>query len=176
MLLHKINFLKRPNFLRTLAFIAVVSKVMSQYLVARFDFRLLDGIWDPEQGRQLIATMTDDQKLQHILFTVSLDVLMPIVFGILFIGVTLNMFPKYGKYLTIPPLIAMPIDYFEGVIQVLVLSNSSDLLAIKAYTSPVKSFGYLFGLIMLFLGLSKLLFHKIKRSQKSRQIDGVINE
>lgn len=167
MIFDKLNRLKQPKILWLLAAIAITSKAITNYVVAHFDMKLLDGIWDPEKGRALVAAMDADQRMQHIWFTLTLDIVMPVAFGFLFIGMALKSFPTFGKYLALAPLVAMPLDYFEAVIQVLVLTGSADLLAIKAYTSPVKSIGYLTGLIVLGLGLLKWLFLALKNKSSN---------
>ncbi len=158
----RIEFLTKTSTLWVL-FIAFVALMHGGDLMeAHWNLELLDGISNPADARALLAGMTPDQKSAHLWFTTTLDVLLPITAVGLFVGMALVSFPKYGKYLAIPPLLALPLDYTEGVVQVLVLTETADVLAVKAFTTPIKSSCYLFGFSMSIVGVLKLLALKFK--------------
>jgi hypothetical protein len=70
----------------------------------------------------------------------------------LFAGSTLRFFPNVGKYLALPPLLVIPIDLFEGLIQILALLEISDWLALKAVVTPLKLILLASGLITTVAG------------------------
>jgi hypothetical protein len=158
----KFEMLQKTSVLWALFAASIVLIALSEWMKTQWQLQLIDGIWSPGDARALIAQLSAEQKTGHLWFTSTVDVLLPIFVAVTLAGITLKAFPHYGKYLAIPPLLAVPFDYTEGVIQVLVLTDTLDLLAIKAYTSPVKISGYLFGLAMLSLALVKWLLLRIK--------------
>jgi hypothetical protein len=158
----RIEFLTKTSTLWVL-FIAFVALMHgSDLMKAHWSMELLDGISNPADARALLAGMTPEQKSGHLWFTTTLDVLLPIAAVGLFVGMALVSFPKYGKFLAIPPLLALPLDYIEGVVQVLVLTETADVLAVKAFTTPIKSICYQFGFFISLIGLLKLLALKLK--------------
>ncbi len=158
----KIYFLTKTSTLWVLFIAFVALMLVSDLMKAHWNMELLDGISNPADARALLAGMTLEQKSGHLWFTATLDVLLPIAAVGLFVGMALVSFPKYGKYLAIPPLLALPLDYAEGVIQVLVLTETADVLAVKAFTTPIKSSCYLFGFSIAIVGVLKLLALKLK--------------
>lgn len=107
---------------------------------------LLDGVSPPAQVRQILAGMTPDQITAHVWITLTLDVAYPLAYGGLFAGAALSIFEKYGRYLALPALLAVPVDLLEGVVQVLALTGSADLIETKAYITPAKTVLFLGGL------------------------------
>jgi hypothetical protein len=140
---------------------ALLAKAYTRY----FDLVLLDAIAEPEIALELLATMTPLQKQAHIVFTLSIDVLYPLTAVAYFFAVLRCAFPHVGTYLALPALLALPIDLGEGVVQVLALTETADLLAIKAWTTPVKSFCYKLAFVLSAVALIKLLLR-----QKVRQV------
>lgn len=151
--------LKSLQHTRTLWLLGLASLLMialCDYLKWHWQLPLLDGIWNPLEARELLARLTLEQKSHHLWFTTTVDVMLPLVVAGFMAGASLKAFPRWGRYLAIAPLLAVPLDLSEGMIQVLVLTDTADWLALKAYTSPIKSSGYLIGLIMVGLSLCKL--------------------
>ncbi len=153
--------LKALQHTQALWLLGVASLVMialSDYLKWHWQLQLLDGIWNPLEARELVTQLNSEQKTDHLWFTTTVDIILPLVVAAFMAGATLRAFPRWGRYLAMAPLLAVPLDLSEGVIQVMVLTDTADWLAMKAYTSPVKSSGYLIGLIMVGLSLFKWLF------------------
>lgn len=141
-------------------------------LLLFFTFRIVSSVWgftfidsisSPEQLRSLIAGMTAEQRISHAWATCTLDVAFPISAGLLFAGSALRFFPKYGIYLALPGFLAIPTDLFEGVIQVLALTNTADLLDLKAIVTPVKAGLLLSGLAITVAGWGSWLFTKFRK-------------
>lgn len=153
--------LTKTSILWALWAIATVLIVVSDLVKYYWQLELVDGISNPDQARLLVTALTENQRTGHIWFTATIDVLLPFFVALMLVSVTLKHFPKYGRYLAIPPLLAVPIDYFEGVIQLLVLTDTVDLLVFKAYSTPVKIGGYLFGLVVSIMGLLKWSYRKL---------------
>jgi hypothetical protein len=154
--------LKQPHILKLLLFITVPLIAISKWAVSYWGLELLDGISDPNAARTLLGRLSPEQNLGHIWFTATLDVILPFAAAGLFASLTLNAFGKYALYLAVIPLIAIPIDLSEGVIQVLALTETADLLAIKAYTTPVKEMIYHLGFLLALVGLAKMLLLRMK--------------
>ncbi len=123
---------------------------------------LLDGISDPDAARALLSELTPHQNQGHLWFTTTLDVILPFAAAGLFASAALNFFGKYGLYLAMIPLFAVPLDLAEGVVQVLALTNTADLLEMKSYTTPVKSMCYKIGFLLSLAGLAKWILLKLK--------------
>jgi len=154
--------LQKPHTLFILLGASVSLTLVSKWSVAHWDLVLLDGVSDPATARALLGNMTPAQIRGHLWFTSTLDIIYPVAAAGLFASAALNAFGKYGIYLAIPPLIALPLDLVEGVIQALVLSGTADWLALKAYTTPVKSLGYASGLLVSLAGLAKWLYLRVR--------------
>ena len=107
--------------------------------------------------------MSAEQRVSHAWATSTLDVAFPISAGLLFAGVALHFFPKYGIYLAIPGFLAIPTDLFEGVIQILALTNNADLLDLKAVVTPLKAGLLLTGLAIAIAGWSRWLITKFRK-------------
>jgi hypothetical protein len=135
-------------------------------VASHWGFTFIDSISSPEELRRLIAGMSAEQRISHVWATSTLDVAFPICAGLLFAGVALCFFPKYGIYLAIPGLLAIPTDLFEGVIQVLALTNNPDLLDLKAIVTPLKASLLLAGLAIAIVGWSSWVFSKFRKNQK----------
>ena len=120
---------------------------------------LLDGIASPSKARDILDLMTQNQKVLHIWITATLDVAYPLSYGSLFAGSALRFFPEYGIYLALPALLAIIADLTEGFIQILALTNTSDLLALKEYVTPFKYGMAILGLIIAVFGLGLSLIN-----------------
>lgn len=142
-------------------------------LVLFFGFRIVSSVWgftfidsisSPEELRSILAGMSAEQKISHAWATCTLDVAFPVSAGLLFAGVALRFFPKYGIYLALPGLLAIPTDLFEGVIQVLALTDTADLLDLKAIVTPVKAVLLLSGLAIAIIGWAGWLLSKFRHN------------
>ncbi len=131
-------------------------------VASQWDFKFIDSISSPEELRNIIAAMSAEQKISHAWATSSLDVAFPISAGLLFAGSALCFFPKYGIYLAMPGFLAIPTDLFEGVIQILALTNTADLLDLKAIVTPLKACLLLSGLAIAAIGWASGLFSKLR--------------
>ncbi len=150
-----LNHLQQPRNLWRLGLASLLMIALSDALKWHWQLELLDGIWDPLAARELVAQLSPNQTIHHLWFTTTVDVLLPLVVASFMAGASLKAFPRWGRYLAIAPLLAIPLDLSEGIIQVLVLTDTADWLALKAYTSPIKSTGYLIGLMVVGLSLCK---------------------
>ena len=154
--------LKQTRTLWILFLVAVPLIFLSKWSQSHWGLVLLDGISDPDVARTLLSELTPQQNQGHLWFTTTLDVILPFAAAGLFASAALNFFGKYGLYLAIIPLFAVPLDLTEGVVQVLALTNTADFLEIKAYTTPVKSMCYKIGFWLSLVGLTKWVLLKLK--------------
>ncbi len=134
---------------------------MFRVVSATWGFTFIDSISSPEELRSLLAGMSAEQKISHAWATCTLDVAFPISAGLLFAGVALRFFPKYGFYLALPGFLAIPTDLFEGVIQVLALTDTADLLDLKAIVTPLKAVLLLSGLAIAIAGWASWVYAKL---------------
>jgi hypothetical protein len=156
------SFLTKTNTLWIL-FATTLLLFFTFRLVANvWDFTFIDSISSPEKLRSILDGMSAEQKISHAWATCTLDVAFPISAGLLFGSVALRFFPKYGIYLAIPGFLAIPTDLFEGVIQVLALTNTADLLDLKAIVTPLKAVLLLSGLAIAIIGWGSWLISKCR--------------
>ncbi|EKU96216.1 hypothetical protein Lepto7375DRAFT_0195 [Leptolyngbya sp. PCC 7375] len=146
-----INFV--ITILLTLAFLLIAG---------HWDFIFIDAVASPANVRALLEQMSVTQKTIHAWSTATLDVVYPFAYGSLFAGVALRFFSKYGVYLALPALLAIPVDLIEGVIQVLALTETADVLELKAYITPLKFGLFIIGFIVALAGWAKWLFLRLK--------------
>ena len=154
--------LEQTRALWILFFVAVPLIFLSKWSQSYWGLVLLDGISDPDAARILLSELTPHQNVGHLWFTTTLDVILPFAAAGLFASAILAFWGRFGVYLAMIPLFAVPLDLTEGVVQVLALTNTADLLEIKAYTTPVKSMCYKIGFWLSFAGLVKWLLFKLK--------------
>ena len=99
---------------------------------------LLDNLGSATDSQQLLASMSYAQKIAHFRITLWLDMIFPLAYGGLFVGLTLKNFKQVGMWLAIPAFLVIPTDICENLIQLLALTGTEDLLHIKAILTPIK--------------------------------------
>ena len=140
-------------------------------LLITFAFPVVAGMWgiafidalsDPEEVRQAIASMSAEQKTAHAWITATLDVAYPMAYGALFIGSALCFYKKYGRLIAWPFMILVPTDLLEGVVQVLALTDTADLIDTKALLTPLKTLLFLLGLVTTIAGWASWLTNRVR--------------
>ena len=152
----------KTNTLWVLFVSTVILFFTFRIVASHWGFNFIDSISSPEELRTIIDGMSATQKDSHAWATATLDVAFPVSAGLLFAGVALCFFPKYGIYLAIPGLLAIPVDLFEGVIQILALTNTADLLDLKAIVTPLKACLLLSGLLIATIGWLSWVYFKLR--------------
>ncbi len=109
----------------------------------------LDMISDPETARGVLAGMGAGERQAHLWVTLLLDTAYPLSFGLLFAGLAWRFFGTSGRVAAIPGFAVIIADLTENMIQALALSGLADVLAAKAWVTPLK-----FGLFALAAGLA----------------------
>lgn len=132
-------------------------------LSEHYGLTLLDGIADPDESRVLIAGMSAGQRSAHAWITATLDVLYPLVYGVLFAGSALSFFGRWGRLLAVPILVLVVVDLLEGVVQVLGLVGTVDWLAAKAVLTPAKMALVYYGLALTLIGWSRWLVRRLAK-------------
>ncbi|MEM7099259.1 MAG: hypothetical protein AAF541_13435 [Pseudomonadota bacterium] len=122
----------------------------------------IDAISEPGEVRQAVAALTPDQKVIHAWITATLDVAYPLAYGALFAGSAYRFFPKIGKALALTILVVVPADLLEGVVQVLALTDTVDLLAAKAVLTPLKTLLFLLGFAATVIGWVTWLIGRVR--------------
>lgn len=152
---------------RTLWWLFILTLLLTASFVvcsSLWNLTLLDGVSSPVEVRRILIGMSPEQITAHIWITATLDVAYPLAYGGLFAGVALSMFETYGRYLAVPALLAIPVDLLEGVVQVLALTDTWDLIDMKAYVTPVKTALFLSGLAIACAAWVKWLVVRIRRA------------
>ena len=132
------SILTNSRVLWTLAVIQVLIWVGFVSIMSRYNFVLIDEMWQPDAIRNYISALTPEQKQAHVWTTATLDVLYPLTYGSFFAGMALRFFGQSGRWLALPGILAVPVDLTEGVIQVLALSGQESVVAQKAWITPLK--------------------------------------
>ncbi|HEY5647191.1 MAG TPA: hypothetical protein VIS76_14670 [Pseudomonadales bacterium] len=131
-------------------------------LAGVFDLTFIDGIADPATTRATIAGFSAEQRIAHAWITGTVDVAYPLAYGVFFAASTLCFFPRAGAHLALLPLLAIPVDLFEGLVQILALTGTADWLAMKAFITPLKMLLLLCGLASTICGWLAWLYRRAK--------------
>ena len=132
-------------------------------LANHWQLSLLDTISDPSKVREIIATMSEQQRLAHSWITATLDVVYPIVYGSFFIGCAYAFCGRFGRALALPFFVLVAVDLVEGMIQILALNGWFDWVDAKAYLTPLKFALFLFGVSLAVVGS----LARMRQSQKN---------
>jgi len=154
----KIKILTKTSTLWLMFTATLLITFMFPMLANQLGLTLIDAIASPDQVRKILSDMTADQRSAHAWITGTLDVAYPLAYGFLFAGVALQFFPKAGPYLAILALLAIPVDLIEGVIQILALTETADLLVLKTFVTPLKMALFLGGLLIALAGWAKWVY------------------
>lgn len=136
-------------------FVVCVVLTISFVVISQvFGFRFLDGMWVPGEVLAQVGVMTDTQKAVHSLSTLTLDVLYPMTYGALFLGLVVRYFHDPHPVLFLPALLVVPVDVVEGVVQVFILNGGIGLVGTKYWLTVSKFLLFLlaFGLAMFAMG------------------------
>ena len=125
----------------------------------------LDTISDPSEVRLAISTMSPDQRTVHVWITATLDVAYPLAFGALFIGSAYKFYKSFGRLIALPSFVLVPTDLLEGVVQVLALTGTADLVDAKAVLTPLKTILLLLGITTTTVGCIVWLVARIQRNR-----------
>ena len=126
-----------------------------------FELIFIDAVSSPQQARAIVSEMTAEQRAAHAWITGTVDAAYPLAYGCLFAGVALRFFPVAGIYLALLPLAAIPVDLLEGVIQILALTATADVLGLKAVVTPLKFALFLCGFVTALAGWSKWVYLRL---------------
>ena len=155
------RFLARPGTLWLLFGATVLITLAFPPVAGNWGLTLLDGVASPEQVRELIAGMTPEQRTAHAWITGTLDVAYPLAYASFFAGAALRFFPKAGGVLAIFALLAIPVDLFEGLVQILALTGRADWVATKSFITPLKMVLFLGGMAFTLLGLARWAYRRV---------------
>ena len=125
----------------------------------------LDTISDPSEARLVISSMSPDQRIIHAWITATLDVAYPLAFGALFIGSAYKFYKNSGRFIALPFFVLVPTDLLEGIVQVLALTGTMDLVDAKAVLTPLKTILLLLGITTTTVGCIVWL---VARTQRNR--------
>ncbi len=127
-----------------------------------FDITLVDGISSPQETRSVIEGFSPEQRSAHAWITGTLDVAYPLAYGLLFAGVTVCFFPVVGGYLALLPLLCIPVDLFEGLVQIFALTGVADWVGLKAVVTPLKTALFMCGLATTVAGWLRWVYLKVR--------------
>lgn len=145
------QFLTRAPVLWALFALMILAAAGFQIFGPAVGGAYLDLVSEPGEVRALFASLTPEQKTAHFWVTVIIDTVFPLSFGLLFAGMALRFFGKWGKLASVPAFAVLIFDLTENTVQALALSGVADALDTKAWLTPVK-----FGLFWLAAGIAIL--------------------
>lgn len=129
------RFLMKSSTLWILFGLFVAETLCFGVIMRIWDFTIIDEMSNPEKISAHIAEMSEVQRLAHAWMTATLDVAYPLTYGPLFYGLTMKAFrPVFA----IPAIAVVPTDLTEGVVQVLALTGTDNVVWLKAYVTPLK--------------------------------------
>jgi hypothetical protein len=136
------------------AFISTIILSISFITVMSYwSFEVIDEIYDVEALKLHLAAMTDTQKLVHIWATATLDVLYPFAYGTLFISLALRFMGKWGPLLAVPSFAVIPVDLSEGLVQILLLTETANFYDLKVALTISKLGLFLIGLCVAIIAV-----------------------
>tara|TARA_R110002072_G_scaffold56097_12_gene145618 strand:- start:7090 stop:7575 length:486 start_codon:yes stop_codon:yes gene_type:complete len=157
-----IEQLKRPLVLWVLFVLTLLLTYSFSLIREQWGLTLLDSITSPSDSRGLIGSFTQEQIMVHVWTTAVVDVAYPLAYGLFFAGTALCFFGRFGLYLALPAFTVIPVDLIEGVVQVLGLLGTVDLLDWKAILTPAKFILFFAAMGIAMLGWVVWLVTKIK--------------
>lgn len=114
---------------------------------------LLDMLWTGEAAQARLNAMNEAERSVHIWGTVLNDTLYPLAYGAFLAGLAGRFAgPRWMGWAMLPALVAVFADLAENTIQVLALSGTANLLALKSVLTPLK-----FGAFLTAAGLALVL-------------------
>ncbi|MFN3610045.1 MAG: hypothetical protein ACK4Y9_13360 [Hyphomonas sp.] len=138
------QFLTRAPVLWALFGLMILAGAGFQIFAPQVGGAYLDMVAAPADVRPLFEGLSPEQKTAHFWVTVLVDTLFPLSFGLLFAGMALRFFGRWGKLASVPAFAVIIFDLTENIVQTLALSGTADALDAKAWITPVK-----FGLFWL---------------------------
>lgn len=157
---YMLSFLTQPRTLWVLFALFVVETIAFVAIMQIWGFVIIDEISDPVSVQHHIDAMSATQRTVHAWMTATLDVLYPLTYGALFMGVALRALPRAAA---LPALAVIPTDLTEGAVQVLALTGNSEWVWLKAYITPLKL--GLFGLAILIALIALVIdWRKMRKS------------
>ena len=134
------------------AIFAGLSIIMLTWIIY-FDLHIIDETADPAKVLAILDAQTPVQHQAHFWMTLIADIPYPFTYGLLFAGLALRNFGKYGKLLSIPAILSIPSDTIENISQLFILKGHTDWLAVKAIATPIKLVCFSTALLLAVLAL-----------------------
>jgi len=145
---------------RLFAVFAVLSIGMLSWILYH-DLRIIDEISDPGHVKAVLDLQSPEQHQAHFLMTLIGDLPYPFAYGLLFAGLTLKFLGRWGKWLCIPALIAIPADTIENISQLFILKGNMDFLTVKAIVTPIKLASFMAALFIALIALCVALKRRL---------------
>lgn len=153
-----IRLLSRRSTLWVLLALTIMLPLTFQAIGFYWQFTLLDQLVSASESREVVRAMTPEQRHVHLLTTTTLDVVFPLILGGLIAGligrsVCLSQAdegvkgPRLSKWLLLPVL-AVAMDFAEGVVQILALLQWADWLVLKPLFTSAKGVFYALGVLV----------------------------
>ena len=156
------NLIKKRSTLWVLFALTVILTFSFSFVAEQNQMSFLDAISSPEEAKQLVASLSEEQKQVHIWVTAVLDVAYPLVYGMFFAGVALASFRHFGFFLAIPSFLVIPVDIAEGMVQIYGLLGHTDWLDWKLVLTPLKFALVLIGLTVAVVAWIQWLIEKVR--------------
>lgn len=122
----------------------------------------MDTAIAPQTARDIFTSLSREQKRMHSWFTATFDVVLPLLLGMFLAGVTLKSYQNAGRVLVYVPFCAVGFDLLEGLIQLLILTQSYELFELKAGITSMKFLCYALSFIFAIFAGIRWLAGRIK--------------
>lgn len=134
------------------------------------EFGIIDEMYVADEIKTHLDEMSSYQKTLHVWLTGTIDVIYPFAYGTFFIGVALKAFGRFGIWLAVPSLFAIPADLTEGFAQIMLLTEHEEFMNLKTLSTKAKLALYFTGLTTTALGL--ILIAKKRYSSRITKTHG----
>ena len=138
------------------------------FVMQAIDGDLLDVMLSGDDALVRLAELNADQRLIHFRATVTLDVLYPIVYAGLFIGLLSRLAWRWRWVLIWLPIIAALADLSENFVQAMALNGyAQEILHAKDIVTPLKTGALLLAVAICLLLMFGALLRKLSNKKTS---------
>lgn len=147
------------------------------FVMQAIDGPLLDMIASGEHAIVRLNEMDSEQRRAHFYGTVTLDVLYPIAYCGLLIGLLSRFAWSWRWLIILVPIIGALADYAENAVQAMALSGyDTSILLAKDIVTPLKYGALLLSLGMCFLFGMVALIRRLSKRAKPPQVKSNLDE
>ena len=129
-----------------LSFVCICAFLFIGY---RFGINYLDQEYLDQRVFFILENMSALQASIHLWVTMTLDVIFPLAYGILFFGILSKNLEGKWKFLAVLPLILIAADLTEGIFQIQLLKAETTEMIVVSYKNKITLIKYFLFLICI---------------------------